>query len=227
MTLLGGLQISVGADPPLAQQYKNTCQRNAESIKKADQASANIKKLKQIHKKYCQDSKKATKKSVSALAANEKALDRAVKKAKDSAKKKYNKQCKTKAQKKSKKCQGLAKAAGISSSKPSPAGTAISKCGNVDTAFDYGCKGAVSGTSSESNPIFVILFFLLNIAAAGVGIAAVGGVVYGGILYSSAGDNAEQTKKGISVVVNAVLGVVLFAFMYTLLNFLVPGGLFK
>lgn len=148
------------------------------------------------------------------------------KKDKEAAKKKYKNQCKTAAAKKKAKCKKLATVAGIKTPKPSPAGTAINKCGDVDTAFNYGCSGADSGSSGNNNPIFQVLFFIVNIVALGVGMAAIGGVIYGAILYTSAGDNGEQTKKGINIVVNAVLGVVLFAFMYAILNFLVPGGLF-
>ncbi|MCA9338867.1 hypothetical protein KC939_00805 [Candidatus Saccharibacteria bacterium] len=227
-TLLGGLQVNVSADPSLEQQYKNTCRRNAESIKKADVASANTKKLKQVYKKYCQASKKATKKAVSALASNEKALDRAIKKAKNSAKKKYKAECKTAAAKKTPKCEKLATAAGVASSPGTggSAGSTIKKCGGVATAFNYGCDGADSESGGNDNPIFQVLFFIVNIVALGVGMVAVGGVIYGAILYTSAGDNGEQTKKGIHIIVNAVLGVTLFAFMYAILNFLVPGGLF-
>lgn len=227
-TFLGGFHIRVSADPPLKQQYKNTCQRNAESIKKADAASANTKKLKQVYKKYCQDSKKATKKAISALAANEKALDGAIKKAKTTAKKKYKAECKTAAAKKKAKCKSLAAAAGITASSGTggSAGSTIKKCGEVATAFNYGCDGADSKSGGNDNPIFQVLFFIVNIVALGVGMVAVGGVIYGAILYTSAGDNGEQTKKGIHIIVNAVLGVTLFAFMYAILNFLVPGGLF-
>lgn len=109
----------------------------------------------------------------------------------------------------------------------SPVAQADNKCGGVKTAFNYNCGSADSKKGGQQNPIFQVIFFVMNILALGVGITAVGGVVYGAILYTSASDNAEQTKKGINVVVNAVLGVVLFAFMYALLNFLVPGGLFN
>jgi hypothetical protein len=51
--------------------------------------------------------------------------------------------------------------------------------------------------------------------------------VYGAVLYSSAGDKADQTKKAIEVIKNVVIGVIAYAFMYLILNFLIPGGIFS
>jgi hypothetical protein len=62
--------------------------------------------------------------------------------------------------------------------------------------------------------------------AAGVGVLALAGIVYGSVLYTSAGGNQEQVKKAMGIFTNVVIGIVAYAGMWTLLNFLVPGGVF-
>jgi hypothetical protein len=95
--------------------------------------------------------------------------------------------------------------------------TAIIKCDNVDTT-----KDGIENTGAWS-----LLLTAINILTAGVGVVALGGIVYGAILYISAGGAAEQVKKAMGIFTNVVIGVIAFAGMFALLNFLVPGGLFN
>ena len=95
--------------------------------------------------------------------------------------------------------------------------TAIITCGNVDVTQD----------GVENTAIWSILLTAINILTAGIGIVALGGVVYAAILYTSAGGNAEQTKKAMTIIADIVIGVVAYALMYAGLNFLIPGGLFS
>jgi hypothetical protein len=67
----------------------------------------------------------------------------------------------------------------------------------------------------------------INILTAGVGVAAVGGIVYGAVLYTSAGGSQEQVKKAVGIITNVVIGVVAYALMFSVLNFIIPGGLFN
>ena len=94
--------------------------------------------------------------------------------------------------------------------------TAIISCDNVDVT-----KG---GTTN--NGVWSLLLTIINILTAGVGIAAVGGIVYGSILYTSAGGNADQTKKAIEFIRNVIIGLIAYALMFAFLNFIIPGGLF-
>ena len=109
-----------------------------------------------------------------------------------------------------------------------PATVSALTCGGVETSIIGGevCKDAKDGGSGDQSAIWAILILVLNIMTAGVGVAAVGGIVYGAVLYSSAGDKAEQTKKAIGIITNVVIGIIAYAFMYLLLNFLIPGGIF-
>ena len=100
------------------------------------------------------------------------------------------------------------------------------KCGGVDTAF-ISCDEDNSGKKVENNAVWGLLLMVVNILTAGVGIVAVAGIVYGSILYTTAEDKADQVKKATDIITNVVIGLVLFALMWSGLNFIVPGGVFQ
>lgn len=81
--------------------------------------------------------------------------------------------------------------------------------------------------SLEENPIYVYLRGILVFLAGGVGVAVVGGVVFGAYLYMTARGNASQTQKGQTVILNSIIGLLMFIFMYAILQFIIPGGIFQ
>lgn len=98
-------------------------------------------------------------------------------------------------------------------------------CGGVEVAY-FECGDEFTGNGGvETSGLWGILTVVLNIMIAGVGILAVGGIVYGAIMYASAQDNASQVQEAIGIIRNTIIGLVLFAFMYALLQFLIPGGI--
>lgn len=99
------------------------------------------------------------------------------------------------------------------------------KCGGVDTALIKCDQG--DGKDLKDNGIWGLLLIIINILTAGVGIMAVGGVIYGSILYTSSGNSPDQVKKAKQTIINVVIGVVMFALMYSFLNFIIPGGIFN
>lgn len=96
--------------------------------------------------------------------------------------------------------------------------TEAGKCGGVKTNL-IGCDN-----KRGAEAIGDVLRQILVIMTVGIGILAVGGIVYGAILYASAQDNAGQTKKAIEIITNTVIGLLLYIFMVTILNWLIPGG---
>lgn len=111
------------------------------------------------------------------------------------------------------------------------AGYGVCKDGTVigKIAFEAGAKckdGTVPDFTVKSTGIYGLLLLVINIFTAGIGIAAVGGIIYGSIMYASAGGNAEHTKKAKTIIFNVVFGLVVYALMYSFLNFIIPGGLF-
>lgn len=82
------------------------------------------------------------------------------------------------------------------------------------------------GPDGKDN-IWGLLRIVVNTLTAGIGIVAVAGVIYGAILYTSAGGSMEQIKQAKMIIYNVAIGLVTYAFMYSFLNFLIPGGLFN
>lgn len=99
----------------------------------------------------------------------------------------------------------------------------------VQTSFSFGgktCFPKESQNGGVTNPIIIGLLEIFNFLAIGVGLVVTGGIIYGGILYATANGNASKGQQGITIITNSVIGLLLFIFMYAILNYLVPGGLF-
>lgn len=94
------------------------------------------------------------------------------------------------------------------------------KCGEAEVNL-ISCEG------QGATAIGDILKQVLLIMSVGVGILAVGGIVFGAILYASAQDNAGQTQKAIQIITNTVIGLLLYIFMFAIVNWLVPGGVIQ
>lgn len=79
----------------------------------------------------------------------------------------------------------------------------------------------------KNTAVWKLLLLVVNVLTAGVAILAIGGIIYGAILYTSAGDNQGQLAKAKDTIRNVIIGIVAFAFMYSLLQWLIPGGVFN
>lgn len=111
---------------------------------------------------------------------------------------------------------GVVAAADSNNSCPNNEGDCAKK-----TAFSFGdCKTDDVGITC----LYTEVLRFLSIA---VGIAVVGGIAVGGIVYSTAAGNSSKTQKGVSIISNSILGLVLYLLAFALINFLVPGGVFK
>ena len=66
---------------------------------------------------------------------------------------------------------------------------------------------------------------IIQFLATGIGLAVLGGILTGGIMYMTARDNAKQTQQGIYIITNAIIGLILFILMFSIINFLIPGGI--
>lgn len=91
----------------------------------------------------------------------------------------------------------------------------------VDTSIINGDKYCDDGTGSG---IASILNWLLTFLTGLVGVAAVIGMVISGIQYmASSGDEAKMVKAK-NRIVQIVIGLVVWALMWAVLNWLIPGG---
>ena len=82
-------------------------------------------------------------------------------------------------------------------------------------------------TDLAENPIFYYLRNIIIFLSGGVGLAVVGGIVAGAYMYITARANAAQTQKGQTMIINSVIGLLLYIFMFAILQFLIPGGIFR
>lgn len=96
-------------------------------------------------------------------------------------------------------------------------------CENVETAI-IDCASVNDATGS---PVVAVLVLVIQILTGLVGIVAIGAFIYAGIMYSSAGGESSQIAKAKEIMLNTVLGLVIFAAMAVMLNYLIPGGLFS
>jgi hypothetical protein len=77
----------------------------------------------------------------------------------------------------------------------------------------------------QKNSIFLLLVTIIRVLAIGVGVGVAIGVTVGGIMIGSARGNANQVQQGIATVRNALIGLLLYIFMFSIINFIIPGGL--
>lgn len=105
-----------------------------------------------------------------------------------------------------------------------PGGTISEGCASLE---EHGGTSIIKCDVDGGNPVMSIVIQVINFLAVGVGIAVVGGIAWGGIVYASSNGDPGKTKQAITIIVNAVVGLLLFIFMYAFINFLVPGGLFN
>ena len=91
---------------------------------------------------------------------------------------------------------------------------AVEDCGGYKTSI-LGCP----------DDIKALLTLIVKILSAGVLVAAVAGLIFGAVMYMTAGGSADNTKKGITIIGDVIIGLVAYGLMYVILNFLIPGGI--
>lgn len=77
----------------------------------------------------------------------------------------------------------------------------------------------------STNPIIVYLKGIINFMSIGIGLVAAISIVVAGIQWMASRDNPQAIQAAQKRLWNAVIAILLFIFMYAILNFLVPGGL--
>lgn len=111
---------------------------------------------------------------------------------------------------------------------PQPAMAATCKDYKTSILPIPGCDGTTPDKEVDGQGvIFGIIKIVIQIMTAAIGIVAVGAVTFGAILYGASGDNPENVKKAKGIWMNVVIGLVLFAFMVSITNFIIPGGVFS
>jgi len=79
----------------------------------------------------------------------------------------------------------------------------------------------------SDNPIVKNINKIVGILAGLVGVVVVGTIILGGIQYATAGDKAEAVSAAKQRIINGLIALLAFLFIFAFLQWLVPGGVFK
>lgn len=90
---------------------------------------------------------------------------------------------------------------------------------------DFICGAAEEGTL-ESSGTWQLLILIVNIMTAGVGLVAIAMIAYAAFKYTTAQSDENQTKEAKEMIRNVAIGLMIYAFMWAGIQWLVPGGVF-
>ena len=93
-------------------------------------------------------------------------------------------------------------------------------CGNVPTSV-LECN-----QNDPKEAIFSVLGMVLNILTLGIGTAATVGFIWCGYLYMTSKNEPAVIVKVKMRILHIVIGLVLYAMFWGVVNFLLPGGIF-
>lgn len=106
------------------------------------------------------------------------------------------------------------------------------QCGNLSdadsnfkTKFNFGCVGAKG--PAGLNPILDLMFAFVRFLSVGVGIVIILALIMSGIQYSASEGNPEASAKAKKRAQNALIGLFIYMFAWSILQFIIPGGVFK
>jgi hypothetical protein len=87
------------------------------------------------------------------------------------------------------------------------------------------CKASVKNCI-QKNPLIQDITAAINLLSALVGVIVIIMIIVGGIQYMTAGGNPQAVAAAKKRITNAVLSIVALIFMFSLLTWLIPGGIF-
>lgn len=96
---------------------------------------------------------------------------------------------------------------------------------NVTTKFNFGCLGKKA--PDGMGPIQDMLFAFIRFASVGVGIAVTIALIAAGIQYTTAEGNPESSQKAKLRAQHALIGLAVYIFAFSALQYLIPGGIFN
>lgn len=94
------------------------------------------------------------------------------------------------------------------------------RCGDVKTSI-------IECGETEENQIIYLLKRTVYILYGVVGVLATVMIIAAGVIYATAGDSEDKVKTAKTMIKNTVIGILLFMFMSMILEFLIPGGVFR
>jgi len=123
----------------------------------------------------------------------------------------------------SQQCANLLEGAGVNTGIEEPTGPTIEESTNAT-------RDELRNCSSEEeclnlNPIVGYAKILINTLSGAVGIIAIAVIVVAGIQYASSSGNPNTTAQAKKRIINAIIALIAFAFMFAMLQWLIPGGI--
>jgi hypothetical protein len=94
-----------------------------------------------------------------------------------------------------------------------------SKCRNKSDAGIQDCL--------QNNQIIKDLNTVVTILSGVVGIVIIGSLIFAGIRYSLAGDNSSEVSAAKQRIINSFVALIAYIAIFSLLQWLIPGGLFS
>lgn len=91
-------------------------------------------------------------------------------------------------------------------------------CNGVRVSVDVGC-------TESDNPILGYLGGIINFLMGGVLLVVTAMIIVGGIQYITAGGVPQKLEAARKRIINAVIALVTFLFLYGILQWLIPGGI--
>ncbi len=92
----------------------------------------------------------------------------------------------------------------------------------IPAAID--CKAKTLNKSNCGIVGYLVTF--INVLSALVGIVVVGSIIIAGIQFSAAGNDPQKVESARNRIVNSLLALLVFIFMFAFLQWVVPGGIF-
>lgn len=99
-----------------------------------------------------------------------------------------------------------------------------SAAGTTTQTKDYYPNSQIDDVSN--NPIIKWIKDGINLLSAIVGIGAIIMIIIAGLQYSAARDNPQAIQAAKTRMVNVLIGLAAFIFMYAFMQWLIPGGVF-
>ena len=78
----------------------------------------------------------------------------------------------------------------------------------------------------KTNPLTNDINTIIDVLGAGVGIVVTAMIIVGGIQYAIAGDNPQRLSEARKRIINALIALFVFMFIFAFVQWLVPGGIF-
>lgn len=102
-------------------------------------------------------------------------------------------------------------------------GLTIPKCTGGGS---YQCADAKAPSCLANNPIVLWITFFINLVSVLILVGASAMLVYAGVEYISAADNPQRVQAAKQHIVNVVIGIVAYFFLFAFVQWLIPGGVF-